>query len=51
MEPLNLKDVDRKVETRCVVCGAPLDAGTVCEICRGQRMTLQRYAELFWEEA
>ena len=49
MEP-NVKHDDRNVEPRCGVCGAPR-VGTVCDMCRGERMTPQRYAELFGEAA
>jgi hypothetical protein len=34
---------------RDAVCAVPPRAGTVCDICRGERMTPQRYAELFGE--
>ncbi len=51
MELSSVKDVDRGLEPRCAVCGAPVSTGTLCRICREEGITPQRYAEMFWDEA
>jgi hypothetical protein len=56
MDVLTLKERNRPVEARCVVCGDLLTTGTVCELCKHGRISSRRissreYAEIFWEEA
>ena len=51
MESQSAKEADRHMQPHCVVCGSTLGTGNLCKNCLDRGISLQQYAELFWEEA